>query len=205
MASQKKIELSTAESSRSLHEKARPDTWTAKESRGKRSVQVRMTRRLANWYQTEGEEWANFVQRTTRLSKLLWAAANISAWEDEVAAQWWRRAGHTAHTSAREPTRRMAVLLLWKSAWWRNTVRVLNLSTRPRTSKAATRPQTLGEMTVGRELGSTCRRRHRGKCGIGRCGTRPGVVERNTTGGRATHAMSTTPETQRLALRQHWN
>lgn len=57
------------------------------------------------------------------------ASTTTPSWEDEMAVQWWRWAGLAARTSAREPTRRMAVTLPWTSACWKKPVRGFNHST----------------------------------------------------------------------------
>lgn len=98
--------------------------WTSMELHGLQTIQVWMTRRIAG----EDETWPQFAQQATRWARNLLALAKVLAWDDAIATQWWRWAGHAARLIRREPTRCLASVLLWREAWWRKTLRALNHS-----------------------------------------------------------------------------
>lgn len=71
--------------------------WTAHELSQVRSLQLKMTRRIAHWFPLDGEPWPEYARRCAAWSRRQWREAGIPHWDQAICAGWWRWAGHAAH------------------------------------------------------------------------------------------------------------
>lgn len=90
-----------------------------------KSMQARMTRRVARWNPAPDVD-STFARRCTNWRQVQWRQAGIPWWDHAIAVSWWRWAGHAPWLSAREPDRLIAVVHGWRDAWWRKTLRFLH-------------------------------------------------------------------------------
>lgn len=96
--------------------------WTLQELKQIRSVQVRMTRRLAGWWPYADEAWAAYTKRTARHAESLWKDARIPWWDKAIVWMGWRWAGRSARLEAQPDDRRCVAVNHWRGAWWGETV-----------------------------------------------------------------------------------
>lgn len=88
--------------------------WTQSELTSAKTAWVLMTRHIAGWWPQAGEEYPQYVRRTTRWAEALRESAGVPRWDAAVAATWWRWAGHLARSSQRGPTRWECAIAAWR-------------------------------------------------------------------------------------------
>lgn len=95
--------------------------WTAGELQQVRSLQLKMSRRIAKRYPQPRAKNRPASQR--RCLSLEWRQTGIPPWARAISLSWRRWAGHSARQADRCPERRRSKSLGWKDAWWRHTIR----------------------------------------------------------------------------------
>lgn len=103
--------------------------WTSEELRSARTMQIRITHRIAKMWPKTGEDFPASAGRTSRWSGTLWAEAGVLSWDAALTTVCWGWAGHLARLGGREPDRCCVRATSWRDAWWRTAVKSLNHTT----------------------------------------------------------------------------